>query len=214
MRERQRLAEKTIELLKEGFEKAKPQCLAKSSGFRSLTAGFSKGVDAENALDLLLAWMFNFRTVFNAPPPILRLGSVLRRRSHDKPKYFVCMRPTCDSVRLEGDTMFLLLPLVEPYDKSVQIVLRTDADVYKRVSVSTKMNQWLLVKFAPNPEKASVAAERDDTGFFFTDSEHVRFEWLGELKASFAQRLAQEFASGLSRVAVDDSEWLRREAGT
>ena len=206
--------EETIALLGEGFEKAKPELLTKSSGFRSLTSGFSKGADAENTLDHRLAWMFNFRTVFNAPSPILRLGSVLRRRSHDNENYFVCMRPTCDSVRLQEETTFLLLPLVEPYGKSAQIVLRTDADVYRRVSVSTKMNQWLVEKFAPNPEKASVVAEHDDLGFFFTASNRARFEWLGELKASFAQRLAQEFASGLSRVAVDDSEWLRREAGT
>ena len=148
--------EEAIELLRKGFEKAKPACLTKSSGFRSLTDGFSKDAGVENALDHRLAWMFSFRTIFNAPSPILRLGSVLRRRNPNKPKYFVCMRPTCDSVRLEGDTLFLLLPLIEPHHKSVQIVLRTDADVYKRVSVSTKMNQWLLVKFAPNPEKASV----------------------------------------------------------
>ena len=204
--------EETIELLRKGFERAKPNCLSKKTGFRRLTGGFSKGVDEESALDRRLAWMFNFRTVFNAPSPILRLGSVLRRRDHDSEKYFVCMRPTCDSVRLQEETTFLLLPLVEPLGKSVQIVLRTGADMYRRVSVSTRMNQWLLVQFAPSLEKESVVAEHEDLGFFFTASSGDRFEWLGELKASFAQRLAQELASGLSRVAVDDSEWLRGEA--
>ena len=41
----------------------------------------------------------------------------------------------------------------------------------------------------------------------------MRFVWQGELKAEFAQRIAQTFTANLSRVAVDESEWLRRMAG-
>jgi len=46
----------------------------------------------------------------------------------------------------------------------------------------------------------------------FTDTCDKRYRWRGELKAEYAQRIAQTLATALSRVAVDESEWLRRMA--
>ena len=46
----------------------------------------------------------------------------------------------------------------------------------------------------------------------FTDTCDKRYTWQGELKAEYAQRIAQTFSTTLSRVAVDESEWLRRMA--
>jgi len=54
-------------------------------------------------------------------------------------------------------------------------------------------------------------AEKDDKGVFrFTAADGTEYEWLGELKTEFAQRVAHRFAASLSRVAVNNSEWLRR----
>ena len=114
--------EETIELLAQGWEKRKPNSLSKKTGHRFLTSGFSHGASRDNQLDHQLAWMFNFRTVFNGPAPILKLGSVLRRNSEYGDSFFLCMRPTCDSVRLEGRTIFLLIPLERAKDETVQIV--------------------------------------------------------------------------------------------
>ena len=46
----------------------------------------------------------------------------------------------------------------------------------------------------------------------FRDTCGSTYEWLGELRAEFAQRIASAFAENLNRPAVDDSEWLRRLA--
>ena len=206
--------EEAIALLESGIAERKPESLSKSKGFRYLTAGFSKGENADHRLDSQFAWMFNFRTVFNTPSPTLRLGSVLRRSQECRDKFFLCMRPRCDCVRLQKETTFLFLPLVEPDGKSVQIVLSLHDDAYRRVSVCMEMSRWLLVSFEPNADSESVMAELDsEVGFYFTGTDGVGFEWLGELKIEFAQRIAQEFSLGLCRVAVVDSEWLRREAG-
>ena len=204
--------EETIAMLKEGLEEKTPNDLNRRSGFRFLTRGFSNGEDSEHQLDRRLAWMFNFRTVFGPAPPILQLGTVLRRENDDADCLLLCMRPICDSVRLPGTTNFLLLPLVAPDGKPSQFVLRTDVNTFRRVAISTKMNQWLLIPFFPNQATKSVAAERDGADFCFSDVDGIRFDWMGELKADFAQRIAHEFASSLSRVAVNDSEWLRRES--
>ena len=204
--------DETIALLREGLEKSKPDCLSKGQGFRYLTAGFSKGDCTDHSLDRQFAWMFNFRTIYNEPPPVLQLGTVLRKSNGTNAPYFLCMRPKCDSVRLQGRTFFLLLPLTEPDGSPIQIVLHTDRDTYKRVGVCTEMNRWSLVPFEPSQDRVSIVAERDGSHFYFTDANEQRYDSIGELKAEFAQHIAHEFASGLSRVAITESEWLRREA--
>ena len=203
--------EEIIALLTTGLDVDKPRNLNKKDVFRGLTAALSNGEDKQNKLDHQLAWMFNFRTILNAPPPILQLGTVLRRSNGANAPCFLCMRPKCDSVRLRDKTTFLLLPLIEPQPSSVQLVLRTDKDTYRRMSICTETSQWSLVNFFPNQEKSSVVAEGNHTCFYFSDEHNVRFHWLGELKAEFAQRAAQYFATGLSRVPINNSEWLRRE---
>ena len=205
-------SDEAIVLLEFGIEdKRKPSALSKKD-YRFFTSAFSKDENLEYRLDLQFAWMLHFRTVFNAPSPTLRLGSVLRRSHENEEQFFVCMRPRCDSVRLQQTATFFLLPLIDPAGKPIQIVLRTNADTYKRVGVCMEMNQWLLVPFQPDQDTKSVIAKcNGDADFYFTDTCNIRFDWLGELKMEFAQRIAQEFASELSRVAVTDSEWLRKE---
>jgi hypothetical protein len=39
-----------------------------------------------------------------------------------------------------------------------------------------------------------------------------RFEWIGELRESTALRIAKRVADRLSRIGLDESEWLRRSA--
>ena len=202
----------TVDLLSKGMKEKKPNCLQKNSGFRFLTAGFSKGGNAEHKLDSKLAWMINFRTVASAPAPILRLGTVVRKSDDANSSYFLCMRPRCDSLRLKKKSTFLFLPLMtNPKRGTVQLVIRTGKDQYQRVSVCVETEQWFLAAFSPNLQKGSVIAERENRVFYFTDENKMRFEWLGELKAEFAQRVAHRFASRFSRVAVINSEWLRRE---
>ena len=204
--------DEAITLLKEGL--AKIDFLTgktKDKIFRSLTKIFSSNENPDHILDRRFAWMFNFRTIFNAPSPILQLGTVLQQTNGENASYFLCLRPKCDSVRLKKKTSFLLLPLLDPKPNSIQLVLRTSEDTYRRVRLCTETTQWSLVNFIPNQEKGSVVAEGCYPCFYFTDEYNVRFDWLGELKAEFAQRVAQHFAAELSRVPINNSEWLRRE---
>ena len=180
--------------------------------FKFLSSGFAKNENESENLDQQLAWMFNFRTVSNSPSPILQLGTVLQKQDQESGSdLFLCMRPRCDSVRLQSEERFLLLPLIAPKQNQIQLVLKTGQNDYLRRSVCTNPSQWSLPTFAPDDSKECVVAEKGADGqFFFTCTEGKRFKWIGELKADFAQRVAQHFASGLSRVATDNSEWLRR----
>ena len=180
--------------------------------YKFLSSGFVENENGSEDLDHQLAWMFNFRTVSNSPPPILQLGTALRRQDQESGgDLFLCMRPRCDSLRLQDEETFLLLPLIDPEKDTIQLVLKIDKNEYLRRSVCTNPSQWLLEEFAPDDSKKCVVAEQGpDEQFFFTCTKGTKFKWIGELKADFAQRVAQHFASGLSPVAIDNSEWLRR----
>ena len=43
------------------------------------------------------------------------------------------------------------------------------------------------------------------------DSQGTKYYWLGELRFDFAQKIINEYSSEISRVGVNESEWLRRK---
>ena len=203
---KKRTLEETLTLVTEGLEAS----VLKKSDFESLSADFS-GSEAVD-LDERLAWIMSFRTVFNAPPPTLWLGSVVTAMEDgNKGKHLICMRPRCDCVRLKEATSFFFLPLLEPRKEREQLVVRLGKQ-FKRLGIGLDPDGWVRQQFKPSEGKRSVIArEREsDGGFEFTDTRGKRYMWQGELKTEYAQRIAQTFATTLSRVAVDESEWLRR----
>lgn len=203
-------AEQTVSLATDGLKRSS----LPEGRFRSLSSGFNRG-DAEQ-LDERLAWIFTSRTVFNAPPPRLWLGTIVRRRqttpaSHDS--LLICLRPRCDSVRLKGKTSFAFLPLGEPKRDQMQLIVRL-GNSYERRGIAVDASGWRIHEFKPDDGGDAVVARRGSSagGFVFTDVDDREYEWLGELKGEFAHRMARTFADTLSRVAVDDSEWLRKSA--
>ena len=113
--------------------------------YKFLSSGFVENENGSEALDHQLAWMFNFRTVSNSPPPILQLGTALRRQDQGSGSdLFLCMRPRCDSLRLQDEETFLLLPLIDPEKDTIQLVLKIDKNEYLRRSVCTNPSQWVL----------------------------------------------------------------------
>ena len=202
--------DRTIMLAKQGLEASE----LKDNAFECLSAGFAGSGIGD--LDERLAWIMNSRTVFNAPPPTLWLGTIVTMESNTDDevcRHLICMRPRCDSVRLTDNTAFLFLPLVEPRKNLGQVVVKLD-DEYTRYGIEPDASGWIIRKFHPTDSKSAVVAVIDDTGepFHFVDTLGIRYTWRGELKPEFAQRLAQTFANSLSRVAVDESEWLRRKS--
>ena len=175
---------------------------------------FNNGV----RLDERLAWIMHFRMMYDAPPPTLRLGSVVTRSSDEGELHLICMRPRCNCVRLKEETSFFFLPLVQMRKRTnaggkikEQIIIRLNNDL-EHLGIKFDSAGWVCQQFQPSPGKEAVIAEKRDGHFQFTDVDKNRYIWRGELKPEYAQRIAQNFATELSRVAVDESEWLRRVA--
>ncbi|MYK29268.1 MAG: hypothetical protein F4048_11475 [Gammaproteobacteria bacterium] len=199
--------EQTVKLANGGLKSSD----LKEKSFKSLSGGFN-GSEAKD-LDERLAWIMSFRTVFNAPPPTLSLGTVVSWKSDIEEQFLLCLRPRCDCVRLTAETTFLFLPLSEPQKRSQQIVVRLGNE-FKRLAIGQNPEGWVLRQFCPSGRAGSVTATQSDVGgsFLFTDTCGLQYTWQGELKAEYAQRIVQAFSESMSRVAVDESEWLRRMA--
>ena len=179
----------------------------------------SKSLSVSNnnvlGIDERLAWIMSFRMPYNEPPPTLRLGSVVTQLSGEGERHLICMRPRCDCVRLEEETSFFFLPLIDPSKEKEQIVVRLSDNRFERLGIRFDSAGWVCQSFEPSQEHKAVIAKKQNGHFEFMekmDSCSTRYRWLGELRDAYAQRIAQNFGASLSRVATNDSEWLRRIA--
>ncbi len=199
--------EQTVTLAKKGLEAS----VLRNNAFEGLSAGFAGGDVVD--LDERLAWIMSFRAVLGAPPPTLWLGSVVTAMVDEDEMHLICMRPRCDCIRLEEETSFFFLPLIEPGNARGQLIVRL-GNGFKRLGIGLDPAGWVLRQFKPSEDTRAVTATRRESegGFEFTDTCDKLYRWEGELKAEYAQRIAQALATELSRVAVDESEWLRRMA--
>ena len=67
-----------------------------------------------------------------------------------------------------------------------------------------------MIDFNPASEKEEVVIAKEENGsYYFSDANDNRYKWMGELRFEHAQRISNEFAANISRVGLDESEWLR-----
>ena len=69
------------------------------------------------------------------------------------------------------------------------------------------------IKFKPLEGTDLIIAKEVNELFYFESLHGEKFLWLSDLKDAHAQRIANNFAAKLSRVGLDESEWLRRYSG-
>ena len=59
------------------------------------------------------ARLTSLRSQYDAPPPVLKLGSIVAHKRSGNPVYLLCIQPLCDSVRLDRSRKFPFLKLKE-----------------------------------------------------------------------------------------------------
>lgn len=180
----------------------------------------SKNADElEHRFAVLTTLKSNYHTLAN--PPALFPGTLLKEvtletEGEPQPKYWVCIQPICDSVRIKQETrLFPFLELELPSLKApkFELVLRDKADEasFIRVRVVYRPYKSRLEAFAVSRDGSEmVRGEGQEDGIYFTAVNKTRYRWLGELKFEQAQRIVNKYAAELSRVGLNESEWLRR----
>lgn len=140
-------------------------------------------------------------------PKIHRLttGTIIKYKEEDK--FLICIQQSCDSVRISPDEerTFLFLPLVQGINGEAIVVGEQDHLIVDNKSYSIKLH-----RFSPNENNANITAELKENGeYVFEDTDGKQFVWVAELKELFAQHIVSAYASQLSRVGIDNSEWIR-----
>lgn len=146
---------------------------------------------------------------YGAIPPRLRLGVLVRNSSTDQ--FLLCMQPVCDSVRLTEQTSFPFLPLDEtPSNWDLALAY---SGGYHLLKLRFRIRDLFMAAFTPSADSSGVVrAERSGDGqhwVFIANDDQESFEWVGELRDNFAQKFANRFGESVSRVGVNESEWLR-----
>lgn len=135
--------------------------------------------------------------------PILTLGTVIK--SVDR--YYVCIQQRCDSVRIKEERRFLFLPLEEkgeyPLIVNNELKLFTNKSSYALKTIKFRAN---------NNEQAIYAVKNDNGKYLFTSIHQEQYEWVVDLKEMHAQRIVNNYCAQLSRVGLNESEWLRLQA--
>ena len=187
--------------------------------YKTLTQTFcAEGVDATE-LDYRFAMFTSLKNRYGRSErrPILTLGTIIKSESpessNESGKFWLCVQPRCDSVRIEGarNFFFLLLEIVDGGTK-FDLVLEDKENKFKKLRIHYKIYESANFKFTPDGSEEQVIRAKEENGKFVFCATETRFEWVSELKSEHAQRIANDFAAKLSRVGLDESEWIRRWA--
>ena len=221
-------SEVIYELQNVGIEKAnwynglanKHKKYVKNHGHEKLTQTFcAEGADATE-LDHRFAILTSLKNRYGRSEhkPILTLGTIIKSESsgssNESGKFWLCVQPRCDSVRIRGARNFFFLPLeVVDGDTKFDLVLEDKENKFKKLRIHYKIYESANFEFVPDgSEEQVIRAKEENKKFVFYTTDKTRFEWVSELKSEHAQRIANDFAAKLSRVGLDESEWLRRWA--
>jgi Response receiver domain len=156
------------------------------------------------------AILMSIRSRYGTPPPRLTLGTIV----HDASRgiYLLCAQPRCDSVRLTGERQFPFLPLKVADDGYDHVVMHgADIITLRLIDEPYRME---MIGFQPwtEEEREVLARPNGDRLFFKSGTREDNFQWIAELRSEHAQRIANALAGKISRVGLNESEWLRLNA--
>ena len=140
----------------------------------------------------------------------LKLGCIVKKDN----VFFLCLQPPCDSERITSSNEtgfcdkpqnFLFLKLTES-EKKVSFYVK-EGGSFKGLQITFKAVETFL--FAGNGDGFVSTDENGDYATYCQNSSSIKLHFICCLKPMFAQKIANEFAANISRVGIDQFEWLR-----
>jgi hypothetical protein len=173
---------------------------------------FAQGIAENTKANEDFAMLLSVRNHYEPPTPILSLGTVLKIGTTAQAKYWMCVQPECDSLRLKQRTAFPLLPLeIVPVGEPFHLVVRSADTESVRLRVLSKPMNLRMEPFDPTDVAAGTVSAALDTGeWFFGAASGVRYTWIADMKPQHALWFADLLSSQMRRVGLVQSEWLRR----
>lgn len=149
----------------------------------------------------------------------LHLGCVVKKGDD----YYLCLQPACDSVRIPSKESieskldensnkkqpvpksFVFLKLEKSEDK-VDFYIQNTSEIIGLYVIYNQVENFYFS--GDNDGLVSLSRE----GFYetyATEDASIKFSFVCCLKPMFAQKIANNFAANISRVGIDQFEWLR-----
>lgn len=174
-----------------------------------LTAVFGDGEDSSETLAVMMS-----SSDFGQTRPRLELGVVLR---DDCGKYWLCIQPLCDSVRLKCCRAFPMLRL-RPNKQNPTAVIRSPENTLVHIRFDTAPHKLAMPKFKPTCAGAVVAhGQPSDWRFTSVDDaeqQATEYRAVTRLRPELASQAVHGLTSAASRAGFDASEWFRRKASS
>lgn len=181
-----------------------------------LVKALRKAVDAGGKrTNERLAALFNARTYYDQQARILTLGTIVRlvAQNGGEAEHWVCVVPVCDALRLKErsyDFPFLRLwPGISGERSGAGCVVEDIKQAMVELVAPAKIRDLRILSFTPKKGSGVVIAEKHGAGYWLVADDEKRYEWIGQLKAAHAQRLANNVGQALSRVGLSEAEWVR-----
>ena len=145
--------------------------------------------------------------------PVMKQGTIIK----DGSKFYVCIQPLCDSVRLNENTNFTFLRIskVRAGKPFSHVVRGNGGSEHLRLCIQPSSKRLNVFNFAPCGDTKVIKASLDQHKLIFNEVVSGRnFEWCGEFKQAVAQEIVNSVSASLARVGFDSFEWLRMKAGS
>lgn len=164
------------------------------------------GIDIDKS-NIDFAILTHHKNIFQPAiePPILTLGTIIKFSKDEKDKYYICIQQRCDSVRIkeEEERRFLFLPLEK--EGEYPLIINSALKLFPNKSTFALKT----MKFKPQKGSTVIQASIIDGKYIFNSSYGEAYEWVVDLKEMQAQRILNSYCAQLSRVGLNESEWLR-----
>lgn len=129
----------------------------------------------------------------------LTLGVIIKEMSSNR--VLLCLQPRCDSVRLTGEVDFIFLTLEKSTSDKFHLIINDEKYInrYNKGRTSIIFKPCSIKQFVINDEE-----------YLYEDIEGKKYQYIATLKKLKAQKIVDEYTSHLSRVGLNESEYLRR----
>lgn len=187
----------------------------------ALAGSVAKAMSAENDFSRLVAFR---REAFGSTKlasddgwsPSLTTGTVLKLGEGASARFFMCLTPACDMLRLKEPRNFVFLEGLAQ-DKPYNFVVKDSNG--EAISLFFDKKSPSLSTFVFSPDEAvqrvrGVKAKEGASFLFFSvlGADSVEFLWLGEIRYGRAASEMSGLASNWMRIGILDSEYLRISA--
>ncbi|WHQ75054.1 response regulator receiver domain [Pantoea sp. Lij88] len=146
--------------------------------------------------------------------PNIKLGSIIKDK---KGKYYICLQPLCDSVRLSSDASFLFLAVKEVKEPTGKFTHVIQSKTGENIRLMARCSTQCIRKFDLKRNKTTRTVKASNQA---GSNEYIiqckkesggieELFWVGELKNNVAQAISNHVAASISRIGLDTNEWLR-----